>query len=100
MATTQLNDEETAVLIEENDRFQRVDSLAEMIAQHFRVPQGGEKGRWYSSAEILSVLQSRFGQSTMARYSAEKIGSTLSGRQFNLKAEHKAKGNCYLPVEM
>ena len=33
MATTQLNDEETAVLIEENDRFQRVDSLAEMIAQ-------------------------------------------------------------------
>ena len=95
-----LEDEEIATLIEENDRFQRIDSLAEMIAQHFRVPQAGEKGRWYSCAEIFTILQSRFGISTMARYSAEKIGSTLSSRQFNLKAEHKAKGNCYLLVEM
>ena len=95
-----LNDEETAALIEENDRFQRVDSLAEMIAQHFRIPQAGEKGRWYSCGEILTILQNHFGISTMARFSAEKIGNTLSGRPFNLKSEHKTKGNGYWLVEM
>lgn len=37
-------------------------------------------------------------ESTMQRYSPEKIGNVLSGRQFGLKAEHKLKGNCYLLV--
>ena len=95
-----LNDREIVELIEENERFQRIDSLAEMILGCFHLPQNPTEGKWYSSAEILQVLQTRYGKATMARYSADKIGNVLAGRQFGLRAEHKRKGNCYQLVEL
>ena len=91
-----LNDDEIAELIAENERFQRIDSLAEMISEVFRHPEGDEKGRWYSSTEVLETLQHRFGKTTLKSYTPEKIGNTLSSRQFNFKSTHKMKGNCYL----
>ena len=94
-----LNDEEIARLIEENEPFQRVDSLAEMISELYRLPEVGEKGAWTSSGEICDALCVRYGKSTMQRYSPEKIGNVLCGRQFGLKPEHKLKGNCYLLVK-
>ena len=41
-----LNDEEIARLIEENERFQRIDSLAEMLSNLFRKPAADEKDTW------------------------------------------------------
>ena len=94
-----LDDKEIAQLIEENEPYQRVDSLAEMISELYRLPEAGEKGVWTSSGEIYDALCVRYGVTTMQRYSPEKIGNVLSGRQFGLKAEHKLKGNCYLLVK-
>ena len=94
-----LDDKEIAQLIEENEPYQRVDSLAEMISEIYRLPEAGEKGAWTSSGEIYDALCVRYGVTTMQRYSPEKIGNVLSGRQFGLKAEHKLKGNCYLLVK-
>ena len=94
-----LDDEEIARLIEENEPYQRVDSLAEMVSELYRLPTAGEKGAWTASGEIYDALCVRYGKSTMQRYSPEKIGNLLSGRQFGLRPEHKLKGNCYLLVK-
>ena len=95
-----LNDEEIALLIEENERFQRIDSLEEMIASLFRKPEGSEMGTWYSAAEVLEKLQVRYGKGSLKNYSPEKVGNCLSSRRFSFESEHKRKGNCYLMVEV
>ena len=94
-----LDDAEIATLIEENERFQRIDSLAEMINELFRKPEGSEKGKWFSATEVLQILQGRFGKATLRNVSPEKIGNTLSGRQFGFESAHKSRGNCYLLME-
>jgi hypothetical protein len=94
-----LDDTEIATLIEENERFQRIDSLAEMINELFRKPEGSEKGKWFSATEVLQILQGRFGKTTLRNVSPEKIGNTLSGRQFGFESAHKSRGNCYLLME-
>lgn len=95
-----LNDEEIAQLIEENERFQRIDSLEEMISSLFRKPEGGEKGIWLSAAEVLEKLQARYGKASLKSYSPEKVGNSLGSRRFSFESEHKRKGNCYLLVEV
>ena len=95
-----LNDEEISTLIAENERFQRIDSLEEMIASTFRKPEEGEEGRWISSSEALQILQHRFGKATMADYNPEKVGNRLSRRRFDFESDHKHHGNCYLLVEI
>ena len=93
-----LNDEEIAQLIEENERFQRVDSLVEMISSLFRQPEEGETGTWYSASEILEMLQNKYGKATLKNCTPAKIGLTLAARPFNYSSEHKTKGNSYLLV--
>ena len=95
-----LNDEEIARLIEENERFQRIDSLEEMISCLFRKPEGGETGTWFSAAEVLEKLQARYGKASLKSYNPEKVGNSLSSRRFSFESEHKRKGNCYLLVEV
>ena len=95
-----LNDEEIAQLIEENERFQRIDSLEEMISSLFRKPEGGEKGTWFSAAEVLEKLQARYGKASLKSYNPEKVGNSLSSRRFSFESEHKRKGNCYLMAEV
>jgi len=94
-----LDDEEITTLIEENERFQRIDSLEEMIASMFRKPEEGETGRWISATEVLELLQRRYGKTTLGKYSPEKVGNRLSSRRFDFKSDHKNHGNCYLLVE-
>ncbi len=94
-----LIDNEITRLTEENERFQRVDSLAEMIASHFRLPGEGEQGCWLSAGDIYDALCSAYGKSTMKAYSPQKIGNVLSSRPFSLHPEHKVKGNCYQLVK-
>ena len=94
-----LDDDEIARLIDENERFQRIDSLEEMIAAVFRKPEEGEAGHWFSATEVLEKLQARYGKTTLKNYSPEKIGTRLSSRHFAFESDHKRKGNCYLMVE-
>ena len=93
-----LNDEEIAHLIEENERFQHIDSLEEMIASTFRKPEEGETGYWLSATEVLEKLQKRYGKTSTAKFTPEKVGSRLNSRRFNFETDHKRKGNCYLLV--
>lgn len=93
-----LNDEEIARLIEENERFQHIDSLEEMIASTFRKPEEGETGYWLSATEVLEKLQKRYGKTSTAKFTPEKVGSRLNSRRFNFETDHKRKGNCYLLV--
>lgn len=94
-----LDDDEIARLIDENERFQRIDSLEEMIVAVFRKPEEGEAGHWFSATEVLEKLQARYGKTTLKNYSPEKIGTRLSSRHFAFESDHKRKGNCYLMVE-
>jgi predicted P-loop ATPase len=93
-----LNDEEIARLIEENERFQHIDSLEEMIASTFRKPEEGETGYWLSATEVLEKLQKRYGKTSTAKFTPEKVGSRLNSRRFNFETDHKRKENCYLLV--
>ena len=94
-----LNDEEIARLIEENERFQRIDSLAEMLSSLFRKPESDEKGTWWSTADILDLLQRKFGKSMMKNVNPEKIGNTFSRNNFDFESKHTNSGTKYLLVE-
>ena len=94
-----LDDKEIGTLIEENDRFQHIDSLVEMISQLLRVPGKDENGQWYTTSEILGLLQKRYGKATLAGCSLRKIGNVLSARPFNLKPTHRSCGSSYMLAE-
>ncbi|MFS6556850.1 VapE domain-containing protein, partial [Parabacteroides distasonis] len=44
-----LNDEETAQLSKENERFRRINTLEELIAQMFEKPSSPDNGEWLTS---------------------------------------------------
>lgn len=94
-----LDSQDIEQLIEENERFQRIDSLAEMLNEKFRSPEGDEKGCWWSTAELLNYLQKAYGKSALQGVTPKKIGDTLSSRQFNVEGKHANVGGKYLLVE-
>ena len=94
-----LDDNQIARLIEENERFQRIDSLAEMVANLFRKPEGGEQGRWWSTAEVLQLLQRKYGKTSLKSITPERIGNTLSRHLFGFQSKHTMSGTKYLMVE-
>jgi len=83
----------------ENESFQRIDSLAEMLAELFRKPEGAEKGRWWSTAEVLELLQRRYGKSTLKNASPSKIGNALNRNNFGFESRHTMQGTKYLLQE-
>ena len=94
-----LDDAGIARLIEENEHFQRIDSLAEMLADLFRRPEGDEKGRWWSTTEVLELLQRKYGKATLKNATPEKIGTTLSRNNFGFQNRHTMSGTKYLLIE-
>ena len=94
-----LEQEEIEQLIEENARFQRIDSLAEMISELFRKPEGDERGRWWSNAEVLEMLQRRYGKTTLKNVTPEKVGNTLSRTGFGFQSKHASTGTKYHLME-
>jgi predicted P-loop ATPase len=79
-----LNDDEIKVLIKENEVYQRLNDLVEMIGESFREPKEGEKASWWSIGEISKKLEKsyfNFDPDT----SFAKIGNALNDVQFNFK---------------
>ena len=79
-----LDDEEIKVLIKENEGYQRLNDLVEMIGESFREPKEGEKASWWSIGEISKKLEKsyfNFDPDT----SFAKIGNALNDVQFNFK---------------
>ena len=55
-----LNDDEIATLIQENEPYQHLNDLVEMIGETFRCPNDDEKGKWWSLGDISALLTSRY----------------------------------------
>jgi hypothetical protein len=94
-----LTDDEIGRLISENSRFQRIDSLVEMIAETFSNPDTEEDGSWWSNAQILERLRSTFGRSLLKDVTPEKIGNALSRNNFRFRSKHTKSGTKYLLAE-
>ena len=94
-----LDDEQIVRLIEENEPFQRLDSLVEMLRETFGMPAGDDQGRWWSTTEVLELLQQKYGKSVMKNVSPAKIGNTLARNGFGFESKHTMTGAKYLMAE-
>ena len=93
-----LNDKEIQTLIEENEPFQRLNDLVEMIGETFRRPKDNEHARWWSLGDISQLLASRY-PNFDTDTSFQKIGNALNDVQFNFKSKRKTKHMEYWLIE-
>ena len=93
-----LNDKEIQTLIEENEPFQRLNDLVEMIGETFRQPKANEGAKWWSLGDISQLLASRY-PNFDTDTSFQKIGNALNDVQFNFKSKRKTKHMEYWLVE-
>ena len=94
-----LNDEETATLIEENERFQHVNALEEMIAETFRKPADDEEGRWWTLGEIAAHLQQRYRSQDTRTLTLRAIGRVLNIPRFHFDSKRRPQGMVYWLAE-
>ena len=93
-----LNDNEIKMLIEENEPFQKLNDLVEMIGETFRRPKEEELGRWWSLGDISQALARRypnFDRDTPF----QKIGTALNDIQFNFKSKRTMQHMEYWLIE-
>ena len=93
-----LNEAEIQTLIQENEPFQKLNDLVEMIGETFRRPKETEQGKWWSLGDISALLAQRyanFDQETSFR----KIGNALNDVQFNFKSKRTMKHMEYWLIE-
>ena len=93
-----LNDEEIATLIQENEPYQHLNDLVEMIGETFRSPNDDEKGKWWSLGDISALLTSRYANFD-PETSFKKIGNALNDVQFNFTSKRKTKHMEYWLIE-
>ena len=93
-----LNDDEIKVLIKENEPYQQLFTLEEMISNVFRKPKSSEEGRWMSIDEIKELL-GRCYASFDPETSNHVIGNTLSDSQFAFDSHRVGAGKEYKVVE-
>ncbi len=93
-----LNDDEIKVLIKENEPYQQLYTLEEMISNVFRKPKSSEEGRWMSIDEIKEVL-GRCYASFDPETSNHAIGNALSDSQFSFDSHRIGAGKEYRVVE-
>ena len=93
-----LNDSEIATLIAENEPFQKLNDIVEMIGETFRRPKDGEEARWWSLSDISQLLASRY-PNFDPETPFQKIGSALNNIQFNFKSKRKTKHMEYWLIE-
>jgi len=88
-----LNNDEIATLIKENEPYQKVNDLVEMIGETFRKPKAGE-GRWWGLNEIGELLKNRYANYD-PKTSFHKLGRALSDQQFGFETDRKSSGHIY-----
>ena len=93
-----LNDDEITTLIHENEPFQRLNDLVEMIGETFRSPKKGEEARWWSLKEISELLASRY-QNFDPETSFHKIGNALNDVQFSFQSKRTTNHMVYWLTE-
>ena len=93
-----LNDDEIRTLIEENEPFQKLNDLVEMIGETFRRPKETEQGQWWSLGDISTLLAQRYANFD-PETSFRKIGNALNDVQFNFKSKRTMKHMEYWLIE-
>ena len=93
-----LNDSEIATLTEENEPFQKLNDLVEMIGETFRRPKDNELAKWWSLGDVSALLASKY-QSFDPETPFQKIGSALNDIQFNFKSKRTTKHMQYWLIE-
>ena len=93
-----LNDDEIVTLIQENEPYQHLNDLVEMIGETFRSPNDGEVGKWWSLGDISALLASRYANFD-TETSFKKIGNALNDIQFNFTSKRKTKHMEYWLIE-
>ncbi len=93
-----LNSEEIDTLIAENEPFQRLNDLVEMIGETFRRPKESEQARWWSLGDISGRLASRY-TNFDPETPFQKIGSAMNDVQFNFKSRRTTKHMEYWLIE-
>ena len=93
-----LNDNEIATLIKENEPFQKLHDLVEMIGETFRRPKDSEQAKWWSLGDISQLLAQRY-PNFDPETPFQKIGSALNDVQFNFKSKRKTQHMEYWLIE-
>lgn len=93
-----LNDVEIAELIKENECYQQLYTLEEMIAGTFRSPKPSEEARWLSIDEIKEILSCYYA-SFDPGISNTAMGNALNDTQFNFEVRRTNQGKVYRLVE-
>ncbi len=89
-----LDDSEIARLIKENEPFQKLNDLVEMIAETFREPAAGELASWWSLGDISKLLASRY-PNFDPETSFKKIGNALNDVRFNFVSKRTTNRMVY-----
>ena len=79
-----LEDDEIVELMKENEPYQRIVPLEEMIAETFRKPKEGE-GRWWGTSEILANFANRYAYFDAEKMSSHKLGRAMNNYRFSFK---------------
>ena len=94
-----LNDDEINTLIAENEPYQKLNDLVEMIAETFRKPKPEEQiAKGWTLEEIRSLLAQRYANFD-PKTSFIKLGLALSNQQFGFESKRNAKMTVYNIVE-
>ena len=93
-----LNNEEIDTLIQENEPFQKLNDLVEMIGETFRRPKETETAKWWSLGDISALLAQRY-PNFDTETPFHKIGSALNDVQFNFKSKRTTKHMEYWLIE-
>ena len=93
-----LNNEEIDLLIKENEPYQKLNDLVEMIGESFRKPKATEQAKWWTLKEISEHLANRY-----ANYDPKttyaKLGRALSDQSFGFESDRKTSGHIYKLAE-
>ena len=93
-----LNDDEIATLIKENEPYQQLYTLEEMIAETFRKPRPSEDVRWLSIDEIKEILSNRYASFDLGT-SNTAMGNALNDCQFSFESHRVGAGKEYRLAE-
>ena len=93
-----LNDDEIQTLISENEPFQKLNDLVEMLGETFRKPKETEQAKWWSLGDISQLLANRY-PNFDPETPFQKIGNALNDVQFNFKSKRKTNHMEYWLIE-
>lgn len=76
------NDEETAVIMSQNEEFRAEDGLSMMVSAFFHPSRNDEMGEWISNVDILATLRKKFRNLKDDTTTIQKLGRKLKEMKF------------------